>query len=239
MGFNESFVEPFFEVLEDIPVKKIATLAAATCAAAVMFVPGQASADSAELRIAGIIVPAACTPVFTGGGVVDYGNIPSGSLNPTAQTTLADKSTQLTLTCDAPVLFGFKVIDERAATAVAALETIPGYATNAKFGLGAVDGKNIGAYSLQITKETADQGSTKHINSVDGGATWSDFAGGMTGDGGTLVAFAASATGTVPGAHTAITADIRVVTAIDKGSNLPLTQQIPLDGLSTFELVYL
>ncbi|MDZ4355438.1 MAG: DUF1120 domain-containing protein [Variovorax sp.] len=221
-------------------MKKIATLAAVASVAAVMMAPIPASAaESAELRITGTIVPAACTPAFAGGGVVDYGTISARSLNPTAQTTLADKSTQLTLTCEAAALFAFKVIDERAGTAVTSLTTIPMPGPAGLFGLGAVDGKNIGAYSLVITKETADQGATQHINSTDGGATWTSFPGVMSGDGGKLVAFAGSATGTVPGAHTSITADIRVVTAIDKGSNLPLTQKIPLDGLSTFELVYL
>ncbi len=220
-------------------MKKIATLAAVASVAAVMFAPVRASAESAELRITGTIVPSACKPAFSGGGVVDYGAMPAHSLNPTAQTTLADKSIQLTLTCEASALFAFKVLDERAATAVTSLETIPTYTAKMKFGLGAVNAKNIGAYSLQITKETADQGATQHINSADGGATWSSFAGGLTGDGSEIVSFAGSATGNVPGAHTSVTADIRVVTAIDKGSNLPLTQRIPLDGLSTFELVYL
>ncbi len=220
-------------------MKKIAALVAVAGVAAMMFAPVRASAESAELRITGTIVPAACTPAFAGGGVVDYGNIPAGSLNQTAQTTLADKSTQLTLTCDAPALFAFKVVDDRAGTAVVSLETIPTYTENMKFGLGAAGGKNIGAYSLQITGETSDQGATNHLASLDGGTTWSVFGGGMVGDGSRLIGFGDSATGKTPSAHTSITADIRVVTAIDKGSNLPLTQKIPLDGLSTFEVVYL
>ncbi|PLC03930.1 hypothetical protein CY658_17970 [Variovorax sp. RO1] len=220
-------------------MKKIAALAAVAGVVAVMFAPVQASAESAELRITGTIVPSACKPAFAGGGVVDYGVMSAGSLNQLAQTTLADKSIQLTLTCEASALFAFKVIDERAGTAVASLETIPTYGADSKFGLGAVDGKNIGAYSLQITKETADNGPTQHIHSADGGASWSSFAGGLTVDGSKIVAFADTGTGIVPGAHSSVTADIRVVTAIDRGSNLPLTQRIALDGLSTFEVVYL
>ncbi len=207
--------------------------------AAVMLAPVHAGAESAQLRITGTIVPAACRPAFAGGGVVDYGTMPASSLNPTAQTTLAEKSTQLTLTCEAPALFAFKVVDERAATTVTSLETIPGYSPVMKFGLGAADGKNIGAYSMQITKSTPDQGATKLLLSGDNGASWLNANGGLVGDGGTIFAFAGSATGTVPAAHTSITADLRVVTAIDKGSNLPLTQKIALDGLSTFEVVYL
>ncbi|GER10986.1 DUF1120 domain-containing protein [Variovorax boronicumulans] len=220
-------------------MKKIATLAAVASVVAVMFVPGQASAESAELRITGTITPTACTLVFTGGGVVDYGKIPAKSLSPTAQTNLPEKSIQLGMTCEAPVLFGFKVVDERAATAVTSLETIAGHAANKKFGLGAVDGKKIGAYSLQLVSQTADDGPAVSLESGNGGATWVAFGQiGLVGDGSKLVSFL-TGSGTAPNAHTSVTADIRVVTAIDKGSNLPLTQQIPLDGLSTFELVYL
>lgn len=221
-------------------MKKIATLAAVAGVAAVMMAPLHASAERSELRITGAIVPSACTLAFAGGGVVDYGTIFASSLNQTAQTTLADKSTQLTLTCEAPALFAFKTIDERAGTAVSSLATIPTYTPLFKFGLGAADGKNIGAYSMQLTKATADQGGTRQLYSTDGGANWtvSNLVG-MVVDGSLLFGFAGSAGGTVPGAHTSITADLRVVTAIDKGSNLPLTQRIPLDGLSTFELIYL
>ncbi|MDZ4355437.1 MAG: DUF1120 domain-containing protein [Variovorax sp.] len=220
-------------------MKKIATLAALVGVAAVMLAPVHASAESAELRITGTIVPAACTPAFAGGGVVDYGTISARSLNPVGQTMLPDKSIQLTVTCEAPGLFAVKVVDERAGTAITSLTTIIGYDANMKFGLGAAGGKNIGAYSMEITKATPDQGTTRQLVSLDGGATWLVFAGGMTGDGGKLVAFADNAGATVPGAHISITADIRVVTALDRTSNLPLTQKIPLDGLSTFELVYL
>ncbi|WP_341892360.1 DUF1120 domain-containing protein [Variovorax sp. YR752] len=220
-------------------MKRIATLAVIAGVAAAMFASVQASAESAQLQITGTIVPAACRLAFAGGGVIDYGSIPASSLKPTAQTTLPDKSTQLTLTCEAPALFAFKVIDERAGTAVTSLTTVPTYDAKAKFGLGALGGKNIGAYSFQIANETSDQGATTHILSMTGGANWVGSASGVAGDGSRLVAFAGSPTGTVPSPHTSVTAEMRLVTAIDKGSNLPLTQKIPLDGLSTFELVYL
>lgn len=221
-------------------MKKIATLAAVAGAAAVVIAPVPASAESAELRITGTIVPAACTPAFAGGGVVDYGTIPASSLNQAAQTTLAEKTIQLTMTCDAPVRFGFKVIDERAASAVTSLETIQGATPNMKFGLGTSDGKNIGAYSLQVMRETVNGGGfSLSLESGDGGISWGFLnKRGLWGDGSRLVSFSNTSSNS-PGANTSVTADIRVTTAIDKGSNLPLTHAIPLDGLSTFELIYL
>ena len=220
-------------------MKRIATLAAIAGAAAVVIAPVPASAESAELRITGTIVPAACTPVFAGGGVVDYGTIPASSLNPTAQTTLAQKSIQLSMTCDAPAMFGFKVIDERAGTAVTSLATVPGLTEKEKFGLGASDGKNIGAYSLQVVSQTSDGGFSLSLASEDGGINWG-FLGmrGLKGEGNQLVSFSKTQSN-LPAASRSVTADIRVTTAIDKSSNLPLTHAIPLDGLSTFELIYL
>ncbi|MDP9909148.1 hypothetical protein J2W27_001250 [Variovorax boronicumulans] len=219
-------------------MKKIATLAAVASVVAVMLVPGQASAESAELRIAGTITPTACTPVFTGGGVVDYGKIPAKSLNPTTQTNLPEKSIQLSMTCDAPVLFGFKTIDERAGTAVASLQTGVGE-PETKFGLGTSDGQKIGAYSMQIVSATADGKPAVTLFSKNGGTYWGPLnTGGLMADGGRLIAFVTNG-GTVPNAHKSATTDIRVTTVIDKSSNLPLTHAIPLDGLSTFELVYL
>ncbi|TSD60057.1 DUF1120 domain-containing protein [Variovorax sp. KBS0712] len=220
-------------------MKKIATLAAVASVVAVMFVPGQASAESAELRIAGTITPTACTPVFTGGGVVDYGKIPAKSLNPTAQTNLPEKSIQLGMTCDAPVLFGFKTIDERAGTAVTSLQTGVGE-PETKFGLGTSDGQKIGAYSMQIVRATADGRPALTLFSENGGTYWGALnTGGLMADGGRLIAFVNDGGASRPNAHKSVTTDIRVTTVIDKGSNLPLTHAIPLDGLSTFELVYL
>ncbi|WP_408980587.1 DUF1120 domain-containing protein [Pseudomonas sp. B21-032] len=37
-------------------------------------------ADNADLRVIGTIAPSACTPVFVGGAVVDYGVIASGNV---------------------------------------------------------------------------------------------------------------------------------------------------------------
>lgn len=220
-------------------MKKIATLAAVACAAAVMFVPGQASAESAELRITGTFVPAACTMAFAGGGVIDYGAIPASSLNPSSQNSLESKSTQLTLTCEAPALFAFKVIDERAGTALEWLQILPIEDATTKFGLGTVDGKKIGAYSLQVEDGTSEAGYARRLESQDGGAHWTTSEGVLTANGGKLFAFGDSSSEWQLLPHTSITADIGVFAVLDAGDNLPLAKRIPLDGLSTFELIYL
>ncbi|WP_257884939.1 DUF1120 domain-containing protein [Variovorax sp. RO1] len=196
-----------------------------------MLAPVHASAQGAPLRVTGAFVPAACKPALAGGGVIDYGTIFASSLNQMAQTTLADKSTQLTLTCEAPALFGFKVADERAGTAITSLVTIPNYDAGLKFGLGAADGKNIGAYSLQMTKQTADEGTTRLITSLDGGATWLLNGGAIASDSSVLVAFAGSATGTVPGAHTSMAVDTGpMATAMEHSKTSPGSRRAPAPG---------
>ena len=217
-------------------MKKFVTLGVITSA---LMAPMMASAaTTADLKLIGTITPAACVPNFTGGTTIDYGNIPAGTLNATAQTNLPDKTTKLTVTCNAPVKFGFSMIDNRAASAVTSLTTISGADNEAKLGLGSAgNGAKIGAYSMQISNETPDTGTTQRLRSSDGGTTWVVFGGILTPS--YLYGFANSSTATAPSAHTSITVDIKVVAAIDKASNLPITSEIKIDGLSTFEVKYL
>lgn len=217
-------------------MKKFVTLGVVASA---LMVPMMASAaTTADLKLIGTITPAACVPNFTGGATIDYGNIPASTLNATAQTLLPEKTTKLSVDCNAPVKFAFGLVDDRNATALTTLDTITGYPATAKFGLGAADnGAKIGAYSLQISNETADTGATRRLASADSGSTWAPFGGGLTTT--SIVGFGNSATATVPSAHKSITVDLRVVAAVDKTANLPITNEIKIDGLSTFEVKYL
>lgn len=196
------------------------------------------AATTADLKLIGTIVPAACAPNFTGGATIDYGSIPAGTLNAASQTLLPEKTTKLTVTCDAPVKFAFSLVDERAASAVTTLDTIGGYDATNKFGLGTADnGAKIGTYSLQISNETADTGTTRRLTSTNSGTSWAVFGGALANN--NLVGFGGSATGTLPTAHKSISVDLRVVAAIDKTANLPITNEIKIDGLTTFEVKYL
>ena len=207
--------------------------------ASTLMVPVLASAaTTAELKLIGTITPAACVPNFTGGATIDYGNIPASTLNTTAQTMLPEKTTKLTVSCNAPVKFALAATDERSASAVTTLETIPNVEAASKFGLGAASNNaKIGAYSLQISNETADSGVTRRLRSLDSGATWVPFGGAMRNDG--IIGFGNSATATVPSAHTSIGVDVRVVAAVDKAENLPIASEIDIDGLTTIEVKYL
>lgn len=49
------------------------------------------ASTSAELIVRGTIKPAACNLSMTGGGIINYGNIPSGQLSSTAFNPLAER----------------------------------------------------------------------------------------------------------------------------------------------------
>lgn len=217
-------------------MKKLISFSVVTCA---MLAPVMANAAvTADLKLIGKIVPAACAPVFTGGATIDYGNIAASTLSPTEQTLLPEKTTKISVTCAAPVKFAIGLTDERRASAVTTLNTIAAYTADMKFGLGtAGNGAKIGAYSLQISNEVPDTGTTQRLFSDNGGSTWSVFGGALAVN--RIIGFASSSTATAPGAHTSITFDVRVVAALDKTANLPITSQLNIDGLSTFEVKYL
>ncbi len=196
------------------------------------------AAATAELKLIGTITPSACVPNFTGGATINYGNIPASTLNTDTQTTLPPKATVLNITCDAPVKFALKATDERASSANTGI-SLPIVSDVQKFGLGHAPGNiNIGAYSVQLTNVTSDTGPVRVVRSQDGGATWEWVQGFMSNDS-ILTSFGDSTTNNAPVAHSSITADIAVVAAVDKASNLPLADEIPIDGLATLEVVYL
>jgi hypothetical protein len=214
-------------------------LVALSVLSAAMLSSMTAHAATAELKLIGTITPSACVPNFAGGGTINYGNIPASSLNASAQTMLPVKTTTVSVVCDSPVKFAFTAIDERAGTSVDTL-TIPNMTfANGKFGLGtAPGGVNIGAYSIQFTGGTSNLGPVSRLWSSNNGVSWASFSGVIFHTSG-LFAWNDGVTAGVPGALTSLTADVTITAALDKASNLPLTNEIAIDGLTTFEVVYL
>lgn len=196
-----------------------------------------AFAASVDLKVIGTITPASCTPTFSGGGIIDYGTMPASTLSATAQTTLPDKTSALTITCDAAVKYGVSVLDNRAASAVNTLNTIAGYTAANKFGLGAVNGVNIGTYSIQLTSPTPDSGTTNILNSTDSGATWTASNGAVANN--AMIGFGNSATATTATPHKTMNIGVRVVAAIVPANSLPLSSSVKIDGSTTFTVSYL
>ncbi|WP_429258280.1 DUF1120 domain-containing protein [Paraburkholderia sp. GAS334] len=214
-------------------------LAAASC--------GAFAADSVDLKIVGTIVPPSCTPTLSGGGTVDYGNIPVSTISNTGFTNLGTKSVQLSITCDAATKVAIRALDGRAGTAAPGAAAVAGSnATDSNgFGLGSSGGKQVGAYILkQYFNPSADGNPVARIRSDDNGVTWvagnnaSD--GLMKADGSRIQSIAPSTSSTAPGAYIHSVNQYDVTAVINKRVDLPdLKQQVLLDGLATFSLVYL
>ncbi|MEI2604501.1 DUF1120 domain-containing protein [Erwinia aphidicola] len=214
------------------------------------------AADSVDVRVIGTIVPAACTPALTGGGVVDYGTIKADTISATNYTVLPEKQVGFSITCDAPAKVALIASNGRVGSLAGATETSygAGEAPMSLFGLfnvGAaglgMDGSSkIGGYGVRIdnTTVTADgvavdslradnnAGTTSAwVKDAYAGLAYSPYFQRMT-------TWAATGT-TTPVAFTALSGQLGVQAYINKGSELDLSKPVHLDGLTTITLYYM
>lgn len=72
---------------------------------------GVLAASTADLNVTGTITPASCTPTFSNGSVVDYGDIPASQFAGLAQAQLEVKALDFSITCAAPTIIGIAARD--------------------------------------------------------------------------------------------------------------------------------
>ncbi len=110
----------------------------------------------------------------------------------------------------------------------------------AQFGLGAVSGKNIGSYTMLLETPTVMPGSyTGFSRSADNGASWGSMGQNFRMTAGNLLSWSNTNGGT-PVAIASVTQNIQIQVGLNKTGNLPdLKQEVPLDGMATFSVVYL
>ncbi|MDF3086499.1 DUF1120 domain-containing protein [Burkholderia sola] len=201
-----------------------------------------AFADSFDVKVTGKIKPGACTPTLAGGGTFDYGLIGVAELSPVAPTLLRVLSDSITITCDAAARVALTAQDNRAGTG-AFTGNIDFFGSSnsvaTQFGLGTAGGKNIGAFAFRFRKNTfqADGVAVDSIYSSTTGATWVT-SNGIANKTGGYESWAQKGL-LVPVAAKVFTGTLDVQAAIDRTSNLDLSQEINLDGLATVSLVYL
>lgn len=226
-------------------MKKIILLS--TLSAALLASFGVHAADTTELKVKGVIRPAACEPSIAGGGVVDYGTIPAKSLPGGAFKELDAREVAFLIKCDGAAKIALKSVDNRTSTVVAGMAaaiSLPnpgGDSGNDRylFGLGAVNGSNVGSYKIAFKQGsfTADEKQVDTIMTMDNKASWFRPSAGSPRPG-DYIAWAPVGTN-VPTAYSKISGTLLVKAAINKPENLPLTQDIPLDGSATLEVNYL
>lgn len=216
-----------------------------------MALAGSSYADSFDVKVTGVINPAACVATISGGDTIDYGTIPQASLSAANYTELAEKQTGFTIVCDGPTKVALQAVDNRAGTAANPKSTLTMAGLNVSasttlLGLGTdPSGNNIGSFAVSIASGvTTDTESTvDSLQSQDNGTTWSKAAANIpalmpVASGNQLVAFA-KAGETTPLAFTTLSGTLRVQAGIAPTSTLDLSQPVVLDGSVTVEMKYL
>lgn len=184
------------------------------------------AASSVDLTVKGLIVPSACTPSLSGGGVIDHGKVSAKDLNPGYGTAIGLHTLSMTVNCDAPIQFALHPIDNRAASG-----------TSSDFGLGFInETQKLGHFSLTWRGMVADGVTVQPIASTDQGNTWyaEKFwepsmymaAGSMDDD-------------TQPLPIKDLSVDLEVLTIINRADGLDLSNEVTIDGSATLEVKYL
>ncbi|WP_237391284.1 DUF1120 domain-containing protein [Dryocola clanedunensis] len=222
------------------------------CALAVLAVTATSAmaTESVDVKVIGTVTPGACTPTISGGGVVDFGTIRANTLSADAYTVLSEKTLTFGISCSAPAKVAIKAVNDRPNTLAGATEGAGGAgrrpsgidisAANA-VGLGLDGTSKIGGYSVRVLTSTvlADNAAVDTIyrNSA---INWDiDVDGDIYDTTSVRNVSWAEKGAVVPMAFTTLTGDIAVKPYLNKASELDLTHDIQLDGLTTIELVYL
>lgn len=202
---------------------------------------GSGAASMAPLEVMVTLTPAACTPTLSNGGVADYGAMNANILRQGQVTALPVISMTFSINCDAAAKFSIRAIDNRSASLVSGI-VAAGSGDGAlgddyNFGLGKVAGRNIGGYSIRLMPNTytGDYRPVKLMSSSDGN-TWNDAGNGAVSK---RLRFSWGADNGAVDAYKAISGRLSVHPYVNKAENLPLGQDIPLDGSATLELHYL
>ncbi|MGR3888114.1 DUF1120 domain-containing protein [Pseudomonas sp. 1152_12] len=186
------------------------------------------AASSTDLTVKGLIVPSACVPGLTNGGVVDYGKVSAKDLNADKSTSLPIQILQFTLDCDAETLVAMEAKDNR--------EGSDSNNDFMEFGLGMINGtEKLGGMELKLFNPLSNGASISTIGSYDNGANWSSERQLMRDN-----ILAPAATGVnAPIPVQQWTADLHVMPFIAKTSGLTLTNEVAIDGSVTLIVRYL
>ena len=185
------------------------------------------AASSVDLTVKGLITPNACTPTISGGGVVDHGKIASKDLIQNNPTHLPRITLQLAINCEGLTAIAIRPIDNRAGTSIGSSD----------FGLGRInENKKLGRFYLTPLNMVADAVAVQPIASGDGGRTWyAEWAWELQ----TLWGVGAldDATALVPIKN--LVMDLEVSTTIARADQFDFSEEQPIDGSGTLEVMYL
>lgn len=199
--------------------------AALTTTALISAAPFALAASIAELTVKGSITPAACTPALSREGIIDLGKISARDLDTDQNTKVGTHELALTVTCDAATKFAVNPIDNNPNTG------FPG-----TFGLGKGNkGEELGFFHAKVTTVMDGAIVLDPIESADDGTTWAKADSAKPG----FLLSVAAIGETDPTNAQNVTIDFEVDSWIVQAGDLDLTDDITIDGSTTFEVKYL
>jgi hypothetical protein len=196
-----------------------------------------AAGRTQEATLRARFAPAACEPMLSNGGVVDFGTLSKNQLNTDKSTRLPPRSLTLRVACDAPTSFALLMQDNRSGSATVTSDIYYGLGTDSRQ-------NRIGLYSLNVDPADASADSFARLyrtDSTTSGVAWSTASANPLPLGKTsYLGFTDS-----PGSNAGpvliqnLSTTVTVDAVIAPTNNLDLSSAIDLDGAGTIEIVYL
>lgn len=198
---------------------------------------GAHATTAAELIVRGTIKPLACNLSLAGGGIVDYGVIPSGSLSATNFNPQVEKPVSLSVSCgQTPAKFGLTLTDLQSGSKVPGILGA-GFTEAQNYGLGLVNGKRTGGYSVTLKNLRSLAGALNPLVRVGATASWQN-SDGKVAQRPSQYSWSSS-TSPLPASINQLTGTLAVKAVINRTQDLDLTRDVTLDGRATLELSYI
>ncbi|MGE8150668.1 DUF1120 domain-containing protein [Pseudomonas vancouverensis] len=195
------------------------------------------AASAVDLRVGGLITPAACTPSLSNNGLVDYGKMSRQELSVDKRTQLRDQTLDFSLQCNAPARFALLMRDNRDGSAIVNSEIYYGLSHDSS-------GNKIGLYSLNFDPASTvvdEWPQVYRTDSTTGGVAWSSSNSRSIAIGASSYLGFTDVAGNSAGpiGIQSLTSRVTVETVIAPTSELDLSADIQLDGSATLDVVYL
>ncbi|MFL9672018.1 DUF1120 domain-containing protein [Pseudomonas marginalis] len=185
------------------------------------------AASTVDLTVKGLIVPSACTPVLSSGGVIDHGKISAKDLNISNPTLIGTHTLTLVVSCDSAISFALHSVDNRVGSSI----------SSSYYGLGLINGnQKLGWFGLILDNPVADGVAVQPIASFNGQDNWYRE---KFWDPGLYMSMASMADDSQPVPVKDLSLELVVETSIARTDSLDLSNEVTLDGSATLEVKYL
>lgn len=185
------------------------------------------AASTVDLTVKGLIVPSACTPSLSSGGVIDHGKISAKDLDPDKPTIIGNHTLTMSVACEGKTLIALQSEDNRRGSSI----------STSDYGLGLINGtQKLGHYVLKIANPIADSVEVQSIASLNGQDNWylEKFW-----DPTLYMSMADMSDTTQPVPVQELLLDLEVQTLINRTDGLDLSNEVQIDGSATLTVMYL